>query len=182
MLLHFFRAKPSNLWITVFIEDTSTFKAEVIVEVPVVGRVNNFTATENFEVPFADIDAISEGEFKLIVENELPIGAALQFYFLKGNKQIIDSLFQDIPQLVASATVDKNRNVTQTNETTTFIPISAAKMENIIEANQVQVKAVFQTAGNGLQDVTIKADQRINFRMGLRFKLWLVEKSLGFPV
>ncbi|MFK7979964.1 MAG: hypothetical protein AB8G86_08285 [Saprospiraceae bacterium] len=165
-------ANPDNdESLTVFIEDTSTFKAEVIVEVPVVGRVANFTATENFEVPFEDIDAISEGEFKLIVENELPIGAALQFYFIKGNKQIIDSLFQEISQLVEPAVIDETGNVTQSIETTTFIPIAATKMATIIEANQVLVKATFQTAGNGVQDVTVKAGQTINFRMGLRFKL-----------
>jgi len=157
--------------LTVFIEDTSTFKAEIIVEVPVVGRVENFIATENFDVPFADIDAISEGEFKLIVENELPIGATLQFYFLKGNKLIIDSLFQAIPQLIEPANIDETGNVTQAIETTTFIPISAAKMANIIEADRVKVKATFQTAGNGVQDVAVKADQTINFRMGLRFTL-----------
>ena len=34
---------------------------------------------------------------------ELPIGAQLQFYFIEGNKLIIDSLFQTIPQLVEAA-------------------------------------------------------------------------------
>lgn len=155
----------------VFIEDTSTFKASVIVEVPVVGSTENFTARETFEVPFEDIDEISEGEFKLIVENELPIGAQLQFYFIKGNKQIVDSLFQAIPQLVEAAPVDESGNVTAATETTTLIPIEADKMQNIIDADRVQVKAIFQTSENGLQDVVIKADQQINFRMGLRFKI-----------
>lgn len=155
----------------VFIEDTSTFKAQLVVEVPVVGSTQSFTAKETFEVPFEDIDQIAEGEFKLIVENELPIGAQLQFYFIKGNKEIIDSLFQDIPQLVEAAAVDGSGNVTVAAETTTFIPVEADKMKNIIEADRVQVNAIFQTAGGGQQDVVIKADQMINFRMGLKFKI-----------
>ncbi len=157
--------------LVVFIEDTSTFKAQVIVEVPVVGSTESFTAQETFEVPFEDIDEISAGEFKLIVENELPIGAQLQFYFIKGNKQIIDSLFQDIPQIVEAAAVDESGNVIAVAETTTFIPIEPDKMQNIIEADRVQVKAVFQTAENGELDVVVKADQTINFRMGLKFKI-----------
>jgi len=157
--------------LTVFIEDTSTFKAQVIVEVPVVGSTESFTAKETFDVPFEDIDEIAEGEFKLIVENELPVGAQLQFYFIKGEKQIIDSLFQDLPQLVEAAAVDGSGNVTTTAETTTFIPIEADKMKNIIEADKVQVKAVFQTAGGGAQDVVIKAEQMIHFRMGLKFRI-----------
>lgn len=155
----------------VFIEDTSTFKAEVIVEVPVVGSTESFSAKETFDVPFEDIDQIAEGEFKLIVENELPVGAQLQFYFIKGNKQIIDSLFQVTPQLVEAAGVDTNGNVVAAAETTTFIPIEATKMQNIIEADRVQVKAIFQTSGNGQQDVVVKGGQTINFRMGLRFKI-----------
>ena len=155
----------------VFIEDMSTFKAQVIVEVPVIGSAKNFTATENFEVPFEDIAAISEGEFKLIVTNELPVGVELQFYFLKGNELIIDSLFQAVPQLIAPANIDVNGKVTAVAKTTTFIPIDAPQMQNIIAADRVQVKATFQTAGNGEQDVTINAEQTINFRMGLRFKL-----------
>ncbi len=157
--------------LAVFIEDTSTFKAQLKVEVPVIGQAQNFTATENFDVPFGDIDVVSEGEFKLIVENELPIGATLQFYFMNDNQLIIDSLFQVVPQLVEPAAIDNNGNVTEVVETTTFIPIAASQMQNIIAADQVQVKATFQTAGNGIQDVTIKADQTINFRMGLRFQL-----------
>lgn len=155
----------------VFIEDTSTFKASVIVEVPVVGSTESFSAKETFDVPFEEIDQIAEAEFKLIVENELPVGAQLQFYFIKDNQQIIDSLFQATPQLVEAAGVDASGNVITTAATTTFIPIEAAKMQNIIEADQVQVKAIFQTAGGRQQDVIVKADQTINFRMGLRFKL-----------
>jgi len=160
-----------DLDLTVFLEDTSTFKAQVIVEVPVVGSTESFTARETFDVPFEDIDQIAEGEFKLIIENELPIGAQLQFFFVQAENQIIDSLFQSTLQLVEAAPVDDNGNVTAAAETTTFIPIDADKMQNIIEADRVQVKAIFQTAGDGLQDVVIEAEQQLNFRMGLRFKI-----------
>ena len=157
--------------LTVFIEDTSTFKAQVIVEVPVIGSTKNFVATEEFDVPFEDIETITEGEFKLIVENELPIGAQLQFYFLDANQLIIDSLFQTIPQLVEASAIDDNGQVTAASETTTYIPIATNQMQNIIEAQQIRVKATFQTAENGLREVAIKADQTINFRMGLKFKI-----------
>lgn len=157
--------------LTVFIEENSTFKAEVIVEVPVIGRTESFTASEMFDVPFDELDQISAGEFKLIVENELPVGAKLQFYFIKDSQVVIDSLFQTIPQLVEAAGVDASGNVATTAETTTFIPIAADKMQRIIEAEQVRIKATFQTAENGQQDVVIKADQTINFRLGLKFKL-----------
>ncbi len=156
--------------LTVFIEDTSTFKAEIIVEVPVVGSADDFEASEKFALSFDGVDAIAEGEFKLIVENELPIGAQLQFYFLKGETFILDSLFQTVPQLIESAATDRGGNVTTASATTTFIPISAPQMQKIIEADQLQVKAVFQTAENGTRDVIIRADQQLNFRMGLKFR------------
>ena len=164
-------ANPDNDQdLVVFIEDTSTFKAQVKVEVPVIGRAKNFEAIESFEVPFDDIPTISEGEFKLIVENELPVGAQLQFYFMGGATFIIDSLFQEIPQLVEAAATDRTGQVTSPAETTTFIPISAEKMNNILQADRIQARAIFQTDNDGDRNVIIKADQQLRFRMGLRFK------------
>lgn len=160
-----------NPFLVSFIEDSSAFKAQVTVEVPVVGRTNNFVATESFEVPFDDIDQIAEGEFKLIIENQLPLGAQIQFYFMGNENFIIDSLFQSSMEIIAPAPIDETGNVTAPTLTTTFIPVSAEQMQNIIEATHLQVKAIFQTSENGTRDVIIRGDQTIDFKMGLKFKL-----------
>ncbi len=154
-----------------FMSDTSTFKAQIAVEIPVLGRTDNFEAREVFDVPFEDINEIGEGEFKLIVENELPLAAQLQFYFKELNGLVIDSLFQGLSLIAEAAPVDEFGSVNGTKETLTFIPINAAQMRNIIQASQLQVKANFQTTGNGRQYVKILGTQKLNFRLGLRFKL-----------
>ncbi|MEM1124847.1 MAG: hypothetical protein AAGJ18_30695, partial [Bacteroidota bacterium] len=153
-----------------FLEDTSSFRAEVVVEVPVVGRTENFVAVETFDTPFDEIDDLSEGEFKLIVDNELPIAADLQFFFLDNNQQILDSLFEATTNLVPAASVDTNGQVTAKVSSTTFVPVAAAKMEQLLQASQIQAVATFQTTNNGQQEVVLNASQFLRFRMGLKFK------------
>lgn len=160
-----------NPILTSFIEDNSTFEAQVFVEVPVVGRTRNFVVTENFDTPFSDVDQITEGEFKLITENGLPLAATLQLYFIDDNNQLLDSLFQEIPSLVQAADINEAGQVTAVNETTTFIPITASQIQNILKSTQLQVAADFQTARGGTIDVIIQSNQSLNFRMGLKFKV-----------
>jgi len=159
-----------NPILTSFVEDTSTFKAQVVVEVPVVGRTSNFITNETFEAPFEKISEIAEGEFKLITENELPVAAELQLYFADDQGVILDSLFAATAQIVAAAPVDKEGDVTGSKETITFISVSAEKMDRLIKAHQIRVRAAFQTSNKGSQNVIIRADQFVHFRMGLKFK------------
>ena len=154
-----------------FMADSSTFKAQIIVEIPVLGRTDNFVAMEVFDLPFEDIDEIAEGEFKLIVENELPLAAQLQFYFKASNSTTIDSLFQGLSPIAEAAPVDEAGNVNSTKETVTFIPVNATQMQNLIQSTQLQAKANFQTTGNGRQNVKILGTQKLKFRLGLKFKL-----------
>jgi hypothetical protein len=164
-------ANPDNDSIISFIEDTSTFKAQVVVEVPVIGSTKHFTAFEKFEVPFENIEEIREGEFKLIVENELPLEANMQFYFEDQDGFIFDSLFQNSTLLVEAPTVNTEGMVITPIKSTNFVPVAAAQMQNIIKASFVRVKASFATSNKGTQDVQIRADQYINLKMGLKFKL-----------
>lgn len=157
--------------LTSFLTDTSFFTVEVLVEIPMVISSNNFIANETYDFAFNDIGDIEKGEFKLIVENELPLEAGLQLYFIDAGGMTIDSLFQEVSTLIQGAPVDTEGNADGFSETITFIPVSAAQIQRIQQAQQLQVKANFKTSGSLKQPVTILADQEIRFRMGLRFKV-----------
>ena len=157
--------------LTSFLTDTSFFTVEVLVEVPMVVSSNNFIANETYDFAFNDIGSIQEGEFKLVVENELPLEADLQLYFLDESGLVVDSLFQDIPTLIKGAPIDEMGNANDVAETTTFIPVTASQIQRIQQAQQLQVKAFFKTSGSLKQPVQLLATQEIRFRMGLRFKV-----------
>ena len=155
-----------------FVTDTSFFTVQVFVEVPVVGSANNFVVEDTYEVDFTAIEEeVQEGEFKLIVENEVPVEANVQFYFLDTNGRILDSLFQERATLVEGAPVDSEGNTTGSTETTSFIPVTAEQLNRIRRADALQVHALFKTSGANRQAVPILADQEIRFRLGLKFRI-----------
>ncbi len=157
--------------LTSFLTDTSFFTVEVLVEIPMVVSSNNFIANETYDFAFNDIGDIQEGEVKLVVENELPLEAGLQLYFLNENDLVVDSLFQDIPTLIKGAPIDEMGNANGMAETITYIPVTASQVQRIQQAQQLQVKAFFKTSGSLKEPVQLLATQEIRFRMGLRFKV-----------
>lgn len=157
--------------LTSFLTDTSFFTVEVLVEIPMVVSSNNFIANETYDFAFNEVGDIQEGEFKLIVENELPLEAGLQLYFLSENGVTIDSLFQDVPTLIQGAPVDEAGTASSAAETITYISVTAQQIQRIQQAQQLQVKAFFKTSGERKQPVKLLATQEIRFRMGLRFKV-----------
>jgi len=155
-----------------FVTDTSFFTVQVFVEIPVIGSAANFVVEDTYEVDFTAIEEdIQEGEFKLIVENAVPVEANIQFYFLDNTGNVIDSLFQERATLVEGAPVDEQGNTTGTTETTSFIPVTAAQLNQIRQAHSLQVHALFKTSGANRQAVPILANQEIQFRLGLKFKI-----------
>jgi len=155
-----------------FVTDTSFFTVQVFVEIPVIGSATNFVVEDTYVVDFTTIEEdIQEGEFKLIVENAVPVEANVQFYFLDNTGSILDSLFQERATLVEGAPVDDKGNTTGTTETTSLIPVTAAQLNQIRQAHSLQVHALFKTSGTNRQAVPILADQEIQFRLGLKFKI-----------
>ena len=160
--------------ITGFMTDTSFFSAQVFVEVPIEFSSNNFIIEDTYAVSFKenkDLDNITEGEFKLIVENGMPLAAGVQLYFLDTEDTVLDSLFQEVPTLVEGAPVDAAGQATGKTETITYIPISAAQMQQIRRAQFIRVRSFFKTVGSLKQAVTLLAEQEIRVRLGLKVRL-----------
>jgi len=161
--------------ITSFITDTSFFKIQVFVEVPVIGSVKDFSTEGTYAVSFAEeleaIESIKEGEIKLIIDNGIPLGAAVQVNFLDQDGGVLDSLFQEQRTIAAGAPIDALGFTTGTQESINFIPITATQLDAIQQTEAIQVKALFNTSGSLKQPVRILEEQELRVRMGLRFKL-----------
>ncbi len=161
--------------ITSFLTDSSFFKIQVFVEVPVIGSAKNFSTEGTYGVSFADeledIESIKEGEIKLIVDNGIPLEATVQVNFLDQNGEVLDSLFQEQRIIAAGAPIDATGFTRGTQETINFIPITANQIDAIERTEAIQVKALFNTSGSLKQPVHIIDTQELRVRMGLRFTL-----------
>ena len=167
---------PTNdTTITSFLTDTSFFTIQVFVEIPVIGSVKDFSTEATYAVSLSKeletINNFEEGTFKLIVDNELPLDAQLQLYFLNEGGVIIDSLFQEVQKLVEGAPTDDNGQAISSTEQITFIPINASQIEHLQETEALQIKALFNTTGSLKQPVRILDSQAISVRLGLRVTL-----------
>lgn len=165
-------SNPDGIQEIGFMLDTSFFKVQVSVELPFRGRVNNFKARDVFNVNFDSYDDVEYIEFKMVVDNQIPLGIDVQMYFADANEIIIDSLYTGSTNILSPAPVNQSGDVTGTEtETVTFATIDAAKFNRIKDAKKLIVEGSFFTTAastNNPSIVNLKADQEVNIRMGMK--------------
>jgi len=168
-------SNPDNLPELGFMTDSSFFQVQLEVQLPFRGHINNFAVEDQFNVNFDSYDDVKNIEFKLVAENEIPLGIDMQIYFADENLNILDSLYTTNENILAAAPVDGNGEVTGVSgETTVFTTIDALKFDKVRNAKKLLVEGTFFTTGadaGNTQVVNLKADQNVNIRMGMKVGL-----------
>ncbi len=165
-------ANPTNdLSIKGFITDSSFYSVKMLFDIPLHGRASGFDAVDSFEVDFSDYDVLKEVEFKLVADNNMPIGIATQGYFLDSAGVVLDSLFDTIGYPIEGAPVDADGIVTSKQTTTTFVTFDAARFDGIRKAAKLEIHAFLSTTNSGQTSVKIFSDQDVEIRMGMKVKV-----------
>ncbi len=159
-----------------FITDSSTLKFAMKVELLLEGTAQNFASNDTLNLSFGDLDDLDpleyeDAEFKLVTENEMPMGASLQLYFLDNQGVRTDSLFQNGQvEAIKAAPVDANGRATEAARVETFIPMTVARFNKIKDAKRAYVQLYFSTTDNGQKNVKLLADANLRLKMGLRVR------------
>lgn len=168
-------SNPDNIQELGFMTDSSYFNIQVGVELPFRGRVNNFQARDVFNVNFDTYDDVDFIEFKMVAENQIPLGIDIQLYFADENENLIDSLYAAGENILEPAPVDANGEITGViTEKTTFATIDAAKFNKIRAAKKLIVEGLFFTTDVNNSTpaiVSLKSDQEVEIRMGMKVGL-----------
>ena len=155
-----------------FMTDSSFFQVQVAVELPFRGHVNNFEGRDTFNVNFENYDEVDYVEFKMVAENAIPLAIDIQIYFLDEQNNVIDSLYTLEENIIASAPVDSDGEVTgEIEEKITYATLDATQFEKIRNAKKLLVEGIFRTTGVENTDpmiVSLRADQEVNIRMGMK--------------
>lgn len=152
-----------------FLTDSSYFRVQVEVELPVFGTATGFEARDTFSIDFNDQEEnVDYVEFKLIADNGIPIEVGIQAYFADESGNILDSLFLENESILSAAPVNGNGEVTDRSEKITFSTFDTERFSNIRSAKNVFLSARFSTVNEGSEDVKIYSDQDVNFRMGMK--------------
>lgn len=159
-----------------FITDESTIKLQLRVELVLEGSVKNFGAEQVLNLDFGEFGSldsanIEEVEFKLVTENGSPISSDMQIYFRDETQRAFDSLFVGGPRgVIQSAPINSNGAATGITRTEQFIPMTAARFDEIRKAKDAFLKTSFTTANGGDTFVKLLATDKIVVKMGIIVK------------
>ena len=151
-----------------FLTDSSYFKVQVEVNLPIYGTAVGFEARDTFSIDFSEYEKADYVEFKMIADNGIPVEVGLQAYFADSNGNILDSLFVPADVVLEAAAVDGEGIVTARVEKTSFATFDDGRFQKIRGAKRIFLNASFSTANDGIDEVKIFSDQNVEFRMGMK--------------
>lgn len=154
-----------------FITDSSYYKVRVDVDLPLYGWAFDFLTQDTFELSFDQYDQVDEAEFKIVTENDMPLGVDIQGYFLDENGVVLDSLLDDRQRLVSAAGVNGEGVAVETATETTYVPFSMERFDKILPTKKLIVVASFSSTNAPDQFVKILANQDVRIRIGAKFKV-----------
>lgn len=157
----------SNTLIRGFITDESFYRVQVEVDLPLYGKSIDFLARDTFDINLSDYEQASTAEFKLVTENELPIGVELQGYFYNENGILLDSLFEAEKVIISAAPVDDLGVASTAQEEVLYIDFPEDRFANLRRARQLVILAQFTTTNEGQQAVKVFAEQGVDIKLGV---------------
>lgn len=154
-----------------FITDSSYYRVQVEVDLPLYGQAIDFIARDTFEINFSDYADVNSAEFKLVTENALPMAVDIQGYFMDEAGVVLDSLLDSRQRAIAPAPVDSEGYANTSVEQTTFAPFPADRFEKIRNADRLLIVAGFSTYNEGDISVRILATQEVIVKLGAILEL-----------
>ena len=153
-----------------FVLDTSRFTVGVELALPLRLRVKDFTLEETSEFDVSIFDELKEAEFKLLIENDLPIETGVQLYFKDADGLILDSLFDIETTLIPASMVNSDGVVIEQGFGEKIISFDENRIANINRSTQITIKGVFSTANAGATSTGFYTNYGITFKLGVKAK------------
>lgn len=154
-----------------FIDETSEVTVDTEIFVPVKGSAKGFEMEYDFDLDIEDSEELISAEFKLIINNGIPVDLDAQLYFLDAQDQIVDSLFTTGFTLMQAATVDANGVVEERSNNTSIHPFDEQRIDKIRSYKKGRFISRLSTADNGTRSVVINADDGMEIKLGLKAEL-----------
>ena len=153
-----------------FITDSSYYRIQVEVDLPLHGRASGFGVEDTYDVNFDSYGNVKEVEFKMVADNDMPLGIDAQVYFFDENEALLDSLYDSFKRIVEPAPVNAEGIVTSRISQTNYAIFSSERFDKVRSAKKLKLKATFSTTNEGQQSVKAFAGQNVEIRMGMKLK------------
>ncbi len=169
-----------------FVLDTSKFRVNAEVSLPLYGSANIFTLRDTIEFSLSEdsgtgssgggsneegvsLDLVSL-TLKSIVSNQFPMDIAIQGYFLNENNIIVDSLLEGT-KIIPSAQVDANGRSTLLGKLIIESSYTAERVKKFENIRKIVLVAKATTLNNATTNVKIYSDYQLGVKIGVKTKL-----------
>ncbi len=152
-----------------FISDSSQFRVDAEVKLPLKGSANGFTVVDTTDFELENIEEVQKAIFRINAQNGFPADAYVQIYFTDTNYLVIDSLLSDASDfIVESGLLDLNGKVILPNKKMRDEEFDKARLERIYDAKKLIITAIVSTQNAPVQQVPIYSSYTLDIRIGVR--------------
>ena len=165
-----------------YVNRTSSFDMALDIEMPLAGSFKNLIFQKDIDnIEWPNIDSISllskfdyNIEMLMKTTNEIPLTFGLQVFFI-NNGVVIDSLYGNVmvENIVQSPKVNNQGLPIAPTEKMSVAKMDMKKYEKISKASQMRLKFNLESATETQRDVLIKASQKLNVQLAVKYQLML---------
>lgn len=157
-----------------FVIDTSRFKADLELDLPLYGTAKNFILQDT--VPFNVSQTIpSQVESALIRTynaNGFPFDVNMQIYFVDSLYTKLDSLVSPNQIILKSGTVNSTTGMVTSSTSTTYdATLTKPRLTHLKTSKYLLIRAVANTSNGGATNVKIYSNYKIDFKLGLQVQV-----------
>ena len=158
-----------NKDITGFLADTSSYTAQVNVELPLYGAADDFRIRDSFPVNLGDkYGEITAATLRITTDNEIPFDLSLTGTFVDVAGNALADLTEGQLLVIEAVPADANGHASGSRQTTTDIPLSSETLQQIRRATTLVLETSFASSGGGGKPVRVLDRQQLRVRIGAR--------------
>ena len=155
--------------ITGYLLDTSTYSADLTVELPLYGSAADFAVSDSFAINLGEsYDEIEAASFRITTDNELPFDLSLTGTFIDSLGNALADLTEGELLVISASPVDNQGNATQVTQRTIDVPLPAERLAAVRQASHLVLRTTFATTDNGTTAVRVTDQQQLRVRVGAR--------------
>jgi hypothetical protein len=161
-----------------FITDTSQFKIDMEIDLPLYGSVKNFTFQDtiaySFDTTIFPLQNIKSITLRAYINNGFPIDVGMRLAFVDSVYNVIDELINPQYQLVMpSASIGANGMVTTPTPSSHDFTIPSSVIPQLNKVRHILIAAQANTINNGNTNVKIYDFYYIDVKIGVNVQMLL---------
>lgn len=157
-----------------FVLDTSRFKVDMELDLPLYGTAKDFYLIDTIKFKFDQTisNDIESAMFRVYNSNGFPFDVDMQAYFVDSLYTVLDSLVRPNQLILNSGIVNPTTGMVVSPTQKIYDSyVDNPRLQHLKTAKYMLIRAVASTVNGGITNVKIYANYRIDVKLGVQFKV-----------